>query len=97
MIMSVSLPTAALTLAFVTMRRAAQAPPVLQLQESARIGSSDSENYALTFVGGVAVADGGTLFIMQPVEHMIRVYSPSGNFVRQIGRRGSGALGNFKH
>lgn len=45
----------------------AQAPAQLQLTETLRIGSLDRENYDLSWVIDLAVAEDGTLFVAQPL------------------------------
>lgn len=60
-----------------------------------RIGAFDGSNQALSQVGGLAVAGDGTMYVTQPAERLVRVYDPSGRFLRTIGREGSGP-GEFR-
>lgn len=48
-----------------------------------------------TFAGKFCVAPDGTLFIPNPVIGMVYVYSPKGEFLRYIGRKGGGSPGTL--
>lgn len=82
--------TAAALLTVASSAATGQTPRALRLQEELRIGSIDRENYDFSFISGIAVADDGRMFVGQPLEHTVRVYSPAGSFLRRIGREGGG-------
>lgn len=54
------------------------------------------EEYQFGYVGGVAVDAGGRIYVSDRMGSFIRVYSPGGEFLRQIGREGDGP-GEFRH
>ena len=64
------------------------------LGRSVVIGDAMDEERGLTRVGSVAVA-GGRLYVGQPQESRIRVFTDEGEFVGFIGRRGEGP-GEFR-
>lgn len=59
------------------------------------IGSPDALDYSLTWVSDIAVGHNGTIYLLQPREQLIRVFSSGGEFIRVIGRRGEGP-GEFR-
>lgn len=59
------------------------------LRERLRIGSIDGAD-ALTLVGRVSVGGGGSLFVSQPLESSIKVFSAEGRLVSTIGGPGAG-------
>ncbi len=70
---------------------AQQAPvPRLSLHEELRIGSVDDPRYDLSRVSDVGVDGSGRIFVGQPQEHVVRVFSGDGRALNTIGRRGSG-------
>ncbi|MFG1691429.1 6-bladed beta-propeller [Gemmatimonadota bacterium] len=60
------------------------------LERELTIGSIDDSDQALTSVGSMAVDARGTMFLTQPRERVIRVFSSAGEFVRTVGRDGQG-------
>lgn len=72
--------------------------PEVQLwgvEESLVIGAADDPAQALTRVGSVALGPSGHLFVSQPQDRTVRVYSDSGALLRTIGRAGDGP-GEFR-
>ena len=62
-----------------------------RLTETLRIGVIDGEEpYQLSEVYALAVADDGTLFVGNNQTSSVRVFSATGEFVREIGRQGQG-------
>lgn len=55
-----------------------------------RIGSMDEGPEALTAVRDLAVGPSGNIFVLLPQDHQVRVFDPSGRFIREIGREGRG-------
>jgi len=64
--------------------------PEWGLEPDLRIGSLDSPEQALTSVGALTLSPAGEIFLSQPQEQCIRVFSSSGQFIRTIGRQGQG-------
>lgn len=60
------------------------------LQRELTIGSIDDSDQALTRVGSLAVDAEGTIYLTQPQEHLIRIFSSAGELVRIAGRAGQG-------
>jgi hypothetical protein len=69
---------------------AAQDLPAWTLAPELRIGQLDDPVEALTYVPDVEVAPDGRIYIAQLSDARIRVFSPDGEFLHDIGRRGSG-------
>jgi hypothetical protein len=65
-------------------------PPKFQieLQELARI--DDSGEVILGRISGIHTDDDGRIFISDDVEKRINVYTPDGNFIKSLGRKGQG-------
>lgn len=61
-----------------------------RLDPDLRIGSVAGPNDALTRITDLAVARDGTMYLLQPLEQRIRVFSRQGQYLRTIGRRGEG-------
>ncbi|WP_420448564.1 6-bladed beta-propeller [Candidatus Palauibacter sp.] len=59
------------------------------LERGVTIGSVDDPVYGLSRVGGV-LADAERVFVLQPQDGRVRVFSRSGEFVRDLGRPGAG-------
>ncbi len=55
-----------------------------------RIGSLDAPGYTLTEVNDLTVGKDGTIYVVQEMEGLVRVFEPNGKFLRQIGRQGNG-------
>lgn len=60
------------------------------LERDLEIGEAQKANYALSPVRGLAVDHHGRIFVGQPMDGMVRVYSSDGHFLREIGSRGEG-------
>jgi len=60
------------------------------LSEVNRIGTLDEPGTSLTRITDALLAADGTLLVLQPVENMIRVFTPDGAPRTIIGRRGGG-------
>jgi len=63
--------------------------PEWTLERGVTIGSVDDPVYGLSGVGGV-LADAEHVFVLQPQDGNVRVFSRAGEFVRDLGRRGAG-------
>lgn len=55
-----------------------------------RVGSDSVPDEILTTVGGLAVGSDGTLYVVQPREGLVKMFTARGRFIRSIGRRGAG-------
>lgn len=66
----------------------------IELQEVARI--DDSGEVILGRISGIQADDNGRIFISDDVEKRINVYSPDGNFIKSLGRKGQGP-GEFEY
>jgi hypothetical protein len=60
------------------------------LQRELTIGSLDDPETALTAVGGLLIDEAGNIFVSQPQERCIKVFSATGKFLREMGRGGEG-------
>ena len=58
--------------------------------EELRIGDLGGGDYGLSGVAHVSIGSNGEIYVLQPEEHAISVFSKSGRFLRRIGRRGEG-------
>ena len=64
--------------------------PEWTLTPELRIGKEGSHEYALTDVRSLAVGQDGSVFVLQPVDGVVRVYDRTGAFLRYVGRSGDG-------
>jgi hypothetical protein len=64
--------------------------PRLSAEVEARIGDFDDPDIGFSRVLGVDVDDEGNVYVLEGLVPEIRVYSPDGNLLRRIGRRGGG-------
>jgi len=64
--------------------------PQWTLEREITIGSVDDPELGMTRVGTVTVDGDGNIFVTQPDDDWIRVFSPDGNFLYDIGRGGNG-------
>ena len=64
--------------------------PEWTLERELTIGSVDDSEQALTVVGAVTVDGDGNMYVSQPNDHWVRVFSPDGAFLFDIGRGGQG-------
>ena len=72
-------------------------PDTTVLERVARIGEvTGDEHYQLGYVAGLAVDDDGRVYVSDRMASHIRVYSGTGEFVRQVGREGAGP-GELQH
>src|SRR5215218_6137629 len=72
----------------------APAPRVSQVME---IGGDDAaSSYTFARISGIDVGRRGEIYVLDAGDRMVKVYDPSGQFVRRIGREGSGP-GEFRH
>lgn len=69
--------------------------PLFRLVPDLTIGSEDSPEYALSWITAVAVDSLGTMYVAQPREGTIRVYSPNGHYLHKLGTKGEGP-GEFR-
>lgn len=63
--------------------------PLWRVEPVARAGAGDGPG-GLTFVSDVTVARDGTLYVSQPQEKVVKVYSAAGRYLRSFGREGAG-------
>lgn len=61
-----------------------------QLEPELKIGSRDDAEQALTSVTALTLGPGKEIYVAQPQEGCIKVFSPAGRLVRTIGRKGEG-------
>lgn len=66
------------------------APPVVQAEQTLRIGSVDDTASALTSVREIVVGRDGRIFSLHPQEHAVRIHDVNGRLLRRFGREGSG-------
>lgn len=64
--------------------------PEWRLERDLTIGSIDDPEQSLTAAGTLTVDEEGTIYLAQPRDHQIRLYSRSGDFLAVIGREGQG-------
>jgi len=65
--------------------------PVLELTEDLSLGGPDAENeYAFGQIRDVVIDDDGFIYILDSKSFHIKVFDPSGVFVRAFGRKGQG-------
>lgn len=64
--------------------------PVGSIQQEIRIGSLNEPDYTLTEIAELAVAPDGRIYSLHPEEALIRRWSPAGEALGTIGRRGEG-------
>jgi hypothetical protein len=63
--------------------------PLWRVEPVARAGTGDGPG-GLTAVSDVTVARDGTVYVSQPQEKVIKVYSAAGRYLRSFGREGAG-------
>jgi hypothetical protein len=68
----------------------AQAQPTWRLVEDLRLGGSASGPNSFSNVRGLAVARNGNIFVADLSPVQIKLFSPSGVFLRNVGREGDG-------
>jgi hypothetical protein len=66
-----------------------EAPRSFDLTEEMRFGSIDGPD-ALSRVAAIVVDSAGSVYLLQPQEHLIRQFSVDGRYQGSVGRRGSG-------
>ncbi|MCJ7486123.1 MAG: 6-bladed beta-propeller [Candidatus Aminicenantes bacterium] len=65
--------------------------PVVELKEDLSIGGKDAQDdYALGDIRDVVVDDAGVIYVLDSENFHIKVFDPSGKFLRTIGRKGQG-------
>jgi len=64
--------------------------PRLTLEEVSRIGSVDDPDFGFSRIGSVDVDRDGNVWLFEWVAGELRVYSPNGDLLRRVGRRGDG-------
>jgi hypothetical protein len=64
--------------------------PRLALVETARIGSTEDPDYGFSRVGQVQVGPDGNVWVAEAQDLELRVYTPEGERLRSMGRRGEG-------
>jgi hypothetical protein len=61
-----------------------------QVAHELTIGGADEGPFSFSDIRSFAVADDGTVYLLEARESEVRVFSPGGEFVRTIGRQGQG-------
>jgi hypothetical protein len=61
-----------------------------RVERVGRIGSQTDPAQALTQIRGIVIGPAGELYVAQPMDRMIRVFSADGRLLRTIGRSGAG-------
>lgn len=69
--------------------------PDWRLERDLTIGSLDDPEESLTAAGSLTTDDEGNIYLAQPRDYQIRVYSKGGELLRLIGREGEGP-GEFR-
>ena len=65
--------------------------PILELQEELSLGGAKAQgDYVLGQIRDVVVDDNGAIYVLDAEAFHIKVFDPSGAFVRTIGRKGQG-------
>lgn len=64
--------------------------PRFILEETARIGSTEDPDYGFSRVGQVQVGPDGNIWVGETQDLELRVYTPEGELLRRVGRRGEG-------
>jgi hypothetical protein len=64
--------------------------PTYDLRELWRIGKANIANYDLDEISAVALDSGGRVYVGQAQERAVRLFDPTGRYVRTIGRAGFG-------
>jgi hypothetical protein len=64
--------------------------PQWTLEHELSIGNESAPEYALTRVQSIRVDAAGSMYVVHPQDGTIRVFDVEGQFLRYIGRRGSG-------
>ena len=67
-----------------------QVPARWHLVEEARFGSRDTPNAELTDIRGFVVSAQGNVVVLDYKTQDLRVFGPSGTFLRAVGRKGAG-------
>lgn len=83
-------------LTFLSLGSEVAAQEVRHLRPELRLGSIDDPQYAFGRIGGVVVSTDGTIFVLDQMNVGVSVYAPNGEYIRSLGRRGSGP-GEFLH
>lgn len=71
--------------------------PRIAAVEELRLGSLDDPDFGFSSIRGIEIVEGDTIYVGERSAGEIRVYSPGGELVRRIGRKGEGPgeLGSF--
>jgi len=64
--------------------------PTWTAVEELRLGSLNDTAFSLTRVGGFTVGDDGTIYVGQPQDGVVRVFSPTGQPLGELGGPGEG-------
>lgn len=64
--------------------------PLLSAREVSRIGDLDDPDVGFSRISGVDIDRDGNIYVVEGMVPELRVYSPAGDLLRRIGRRGSG-------
>lgn len=67
----------------------------LMPEEVWRVGSVDDPDAGFSHIGGVAVDNEGSIYVLETQDRQVRVYDGEGQLIRRIGREGEGP-GEFR-
>jgi hypothetical protein len=92
---AVAFPEAAMlksaVLVAVLVSAASASAQTLPLKRDLDIGTAEGEPaYEFSRVGSIAVGNDGTIFVANGATSSIRLFTPQGKFIRELGRRGNG-------
>lgn len=62
----------------------------LSLEEDLAVGGAEDETYVFADISSIAVADDGTIFVLDFRDKSIKVFDRDGKFLRAIGKAGQG-------
>jgi hypothetical protein len=68
----------------------AQEPARWTVERVGRIGSQDDPEQSLTRITGILIGPDNELYVAQPMDRTVRVFSADGRLLRSIGRQGGG-------
>lgn len=69
---------------------AMEASLTVPLNERWRRGESDTEEVIFALLDDIAVADDGTIYVLDSQLNEVQVFAPNGEYIRSIGREGEG-------
>jgi len=67
--------------------------PIFELTEELSLGGPDVQgDYAFDRIRDIVVDDSGSIYVLDPRDSHVKVFDPSGTYVRTIGRLGQGPV-----